>query len=79
MWCKKYKNEYAGHDPKRDIRLGYIFINVCTLYDSIEADNLYDVISETEEYQGKIKVILIITFKFNFSIQLFLIVFFNLR
>lgn len=60
-----YKNEYAGHDPKRDMRLGFILINLHTVYDPIQTEQLYDVISETEEYQGKIKVNLIVTSKFN--------------
>lgn len=61
-----YKNEYAGHDPERDIRLGFILINLYTLYDPIQTGQLYDVISETEEYHGKIKVNLIVISKFSF-------------
>lgn len=57
LWCKKFRNEYAGHDAKRDKRLGFIFINVCALeYNLNQAGGLYDVISETEEHYGKIKV-----------------------
>jgi len=57
LWCKKYKNEYAGHDPKRDIRLGFILIDLSALENDLnKACRLYDVISETEEHQGKIKV-----------------------
>ncbi|XP_060842895.1 uncharacterized protein LOC132923094 isoform X1 [Rhopalosiphum padi] len=58
LWCKKYKNEYAGHDPKRDIRLGFILIDLSALENDLndEACGLYDVISETEEHRGKIKV-----------------------
>lgn len=56
LWCKKYKNEYAGHDVERDVRLGFVIINVCTLeYDFNKAGGLYDVISETEEHCGKVK------------------------
>jgi len=57
LWCKKYKNEYAGFDVERDMRLGLIIINVCALeYNFNQAGGLYDVISETEEYCGKVKV-----------------------
>lgn len=57
MWCKKYKNEYAGHDAKRDMRLGYILIDLYSLdFDHNQACGLYDVISETEERNGQIKV-----------------------
>jgi len=63
LWCKKYKNEYAGHDAKRDMRLGLIIINLCALeYDQNRAGGLYDVISETEERLGKIKVNLNVKF-----------------
>ncbi|XP_050433882.1 uncharacterized protein LOC126841437 [Adelges cooleyi] len=59
LWCKKFQNEYAGHDPKRDLRLGFIFLDLSSLkYDLKHAGGLYDVISETEEYHGKIKVII---------------------
>lgn len=58
LWCKKYKNEYAGHDAKRDMRLGFIFIDLYAIeYDNMnQASGLYDVISETEEHHGQIKV-----------------------
>ncbi|CAH1711836.1 unnamed protein product [Aphis gossypii] len=57
LWCKKYKNEYAGHDPKRDVRLGFIFIDLSALENDLNKTcGLYDVISETEEHRGKIKV-----------------------
>lgn len=59
LWCKKYVNEYAGHNAKRDMRLGFIIINVCDLnYDLNQIGKMYDVISETEEHYGKVKVIL---------------------
>ncbi|VVC24581.1 Hypothetical protein CINCED_3A007405 [Cinara cedri] len=60
LWCKKYKNEYAGHDAKRDARLGFILIDLCALeYDNMnQAFGLYDVISETEECHGQIKVMI---------------------
>lgn len=65
MWCKKYKNEYAGHDPKRDVRLGFILIDLSTLENDLnKACGLYDVISETEEHRGKIKVNFIIILNF---------------
>lgn len=65
MWCKKYKNEYAGHDPKRDVRLGFIFIDLSALENDLNKTcELYDVISETEEHRGKIKVNFIIIFNF---------------
>ncbi|XP_025208362.1 uncharacterized protein LOC112603813 [Melanaphis sacchari] len=57
LWCKKYINEYAGHDPKQDMRLGFILIDLSTLDNNLNKScGLYDVISETEEYRGKIKV-----------------------
>ncbi|XP_060868805.1 uncharacterized protein LOC132943741 isoform X1 [Metopolophium dirhodum] len=59
LWCKKYKNEYAGHDPKRDMRLGFIIIDLSNLkHDLSKNCELYDVISETEEHHGKIKVMI---------------------
>jgi len=71
LWCKKYKNEYAGHDPKRDMRLGFILIDLSALkYDPNKGScGLYDVISETEERHGKIKVnfIIIPNYYFNYS------------
>jgi len=70
LWCKKYKNEYAGHDPKRDIRLGFILIDLSALENDLndEACGLYDVISETEEHRGKIKVNFIIIPSFYFDL-----------
>lgn len=58
LWCKKYKNEYAGHDPNRDVRLGYVFVDTSTFKndDMNGVDGLYDVISEIGTHHGRIKV-----------------------
>lgn len=69
MWCKKYKNEYAGHDAKRDMRLGFVFINLSTLDLNVnQTGKLYDVISETEQHHGEIKVNLFVIVKFYSSV-----------
>lgn len=64
MWCKKYRNEYAGHDAKRDMRLGFILIDLHALeFDHNRGCGLFDVISETEEHNGQIRVKLLLKYQ----------------
>lgn len=51
------------------MRLGFIIIDLSELkYDLSKACGLYDVISETEEHHGKVKVNCIIILNFYFSL-----------